>query len=152
MRFPPAVWGPIFWMTMHIVALGYSDKPSYSEKKAAKEFYEGLQFLLPCPTCKAHYSENLKVNPISPSLDNRRDLFRWTVNMHNTINKQLGKPTITEEEALSFMARLGKRGRSPIWKKEDMAEIDMSSFTKGAVVTGAACAATIGVLWYLQHH
>jgi len=152
MRFPPAVWGPIFWMTIHIVALGYSDNPSYSEKRAAKEFYEGLQYLIPCPKCKEHYRENLKVHPITPSLDNRRDLFKWTVTMHNIVNKQLGKAEVTEEEALVFMGRLGARGRSPIWKKEDMAEIDTSSFMKGAVVTGAACAAAIGVLWYLQRH
>ncbi len=152
MRFPPAVWGPIFWMTIHIVALGYSDSPSYSEKRAAKEFYEGLQFLIPCPKCKEHYRENLKLHPITPSLDNRRDLFKWTVKMHNIVNKQLGKAEVTEEEALAFMGRLGARGRSPIWRKEDMAEIDTSSFMKGAVVTGAACAAAIGVLWYLQRH
>ncbi len=150
MRFPPAVWGPIFWMTIHIVALGYSEKPSYSEKKSAKEFYEGLQHLLPCPTCREHYREHLKNNPITPSLDNRRDLFKWTVNIHNSVNKKLGKPQVSEEEALAFMARLGARGRSPIWKKEDMAEIDMSSFTKGVVVTASACAAVIGLLWYMK--
>jgi len=152
MRFPPAVWGPIFWMTIHIVALGYSDTPSYSEKRAVKEFYEGLQFLIPCPKCKEHYRENLKIHPVTPSLDNRRDLFRWTVKMHNMVNKQLGKAEITETEALAFMGRLGARGRSPIWKKEDMAEIDTSSFMKGAVVTGASCAAAIAVLWYLQRN
>lgn len=152
MRFPPAVWGPIFWMTIHIVALGYSDDPSYGEKRAAKEFYEGLQFLIPCPKCREHYRDNLRTNPITPSLDNRRDLFKWTVNMHNIVNKQLGKPVVSEEEALAFFGRLGARGRSPIWKKEDMAEIDTASFMKGAVVTGTACAAAIGVLWYLQRH
>ena len=152
MRFPPAVWGPIFWMTIHIVALGYSDNPSYSEKRAAKEFYEGLQFLIPCPKCKEHYRDNLKIHPITPSLDNRKDLFKWTVKMHNLVNKQLGKPEVSEEEALKFMGRLGARGRSPIWKKEDMSEIDTASFMKGAVITGTACAAAIGVLWYLQRH
>ena len=152
MRFPPAVWGPIFWMTIHIVALGYSDNPSYSEKRAAKEFYEGLQFLIPCPKCKEHYRDNLKIHPITPSLDNRKDLFKWTVKMHNLVNKQLGKPEVSEEEALRFMGRLGARGRSPIWKKEDMSEIDTASFMKGAVITGTACAAAIGVLWYLQRH
>jgi hypothetical protein len=152
MKFPPAVWGPIFWMTMHIVALGYPESPSYSEKKAAKEFYEGLQHLIPCPTCKLHYAENLKNLPVTPSLDNRRDLFKWTVDMHNMVNKQLGKPIVSQAEALKFIERLGAKNRSPIWRKEDMAEIDMGSFVKGAVVTGTACAAAIGLLWYLNNH
>ncbi len=152
MRFPPAVWGPIFWMTIHIVALGYSENPSYSEKKAAKEFFESLQHLLPCPTCREHYIENLKERPITPFLDNRRDLFKWTVELHNAVNKKLGKPEVTEQEALKFISRLGARGRSPIWRKEDMSELDMMSFVKGAAVTAAGCGIIIYALWYLRHN
>ena len=43
----PAVWGPILWTTIHIVALGYPKEPTFSEKRAAKEFYESLTHLIP---------------------------------------------------------------------------------------------------------
>lgn len=152
MRFPPAVWGPIFWLTIHIVALGYSETPSYAQKRAAKEFYEGLQHLIPCPTCREHYAEHLQKHPLAPSLDNRRDLFTWTVNVHNAVNKKLGKPTVTEDQALAFFSRLGARNRSPLWSPEDMNEIDIASFSKGAAVTATACAVVIGGLWYLKNN
>ena len=42
MQFPPSVWGPFFWHTIHIVALGYPKNPTYTDKKCAKEFYESL--------------------------------------------------------------------------------------------------------------
>lgn len=134
MQFPPAVWGPFFWHTIHITALSYPKEPTYTEKRAAKEFYESLVFLLPCPTCREHYSAHLKENPISTFLDRRSDLFRWTVDIHNKVNKQLGKATWTEQEVIAYYTRLGKRGRSPVWTREDMKEVDTASFVRGFLV------------------
>lgn len=151
MRFPPAVWGPVFWLTIHITALGYPEKPSYAQKRAAKEYFEGLQFLLPCPTCREHYKQHLEKNPIAPSLDTRRDLFAWTVNVHNAVNKMLGKPETTESQALEYFSRLGERGRSPILRAKDFSEIDMASYTKGFGTAAAACGLVGAVLWYMRN-
>ena len=59
MQFSPNVWGPFFWHTIHIAALGYPKEPSYTEKKAAKEFFESLQFMLPCGVCREHYAKHM---------------------------------------------------------------------------------------------
>ena len=67
-------------------------------------------------------------------LDRRSDLFRWTIDIHNAVNKALKKPIFTEQEVLAYYKRLGERDRSPVWKKEDMQEIDMSSFIRGFAV------------------
>lgn len=117
---PPTVWGPIFWHTIHLTALGYPKEPTFSEKKAAKEFYESLTHLIPCPICKLHYAEHLKALPLTPSLDSRTDLFRWTVDMHNRVNKDLGKPEYTEQDAVAFYYSLGERGRSPLLTPQDL--------------------------------
>ena len=119
-RIPPTTWGPFFWHTMHLVALGYPNEPTYAEKRAAKEFYESFTHLIPCPTCKLHYADNLKNMPVTPSLDNRKDLFRWTVDMHNMVNKQLGKPEYTEADSIAFYHKLGELGRSPVWTPQDI--------------------------------
>jgi hypothetical protein len=147
LQFPPEVWGPFFWHTIHIVALGYSVEPSYSEKKAAKDFYESLQFLIPCPVCREHYKEHLAKFPITPHLDRRKDLFRWTVVLHNAVNETLQKPTLTEQEALAYYVRLGKRERSPVWTPGDMIEADMRARLQG-IGFGFAAAAVLGSLWY----
>ena len=137
---PPTTWGPFFWHTMHLVALGYSNQPTYAEKRAAKEFYESFTHLIPCPICKLHYTDHLKNNPITPSLDNRQDLFQWTVKIHNLVNKDLGKPEYTDTDAIAFYHRLGEMGRSPIWTPQDLQAANFAAAIKfggGALVFGA---------------
>lgn len=147
MQFPPSVWGPFFWHTMHIVALGYSKNPTYTDKKCAKEFYESLAFLLPCSICREHYKEYLQEKPISTFLDSRTDLIKWTIQIHNKVNKMLGKPEWTLEEVLSYYEKVGARNRSPVWTKEDMKEVDYASFMKG-FLTGSVVLSVVGGVMY----
>jgi hypothetical protein len=136
MLFPPAVWGPFFWHTIHIVAMGYPKQPSYTDKKCAKEFFESLAFLLPCSVCRTHYAEHLSKHPLTPYLDSRTDLIKWTIEIHNQVNRMLNKPEWTMEEVLAYYQRLGQRDRSPVWTKEDMNEVDYRSFVKGCLTGG----------------
>lgn len=147
MHFPPSVWGPFFWHTMHIVALGYPKNPTYTDKKCAKEFYESLAFLLPCSICREHYKEYLQEKPISTFVDSRTDLIKWTIQIHNKVNKMLGKPEWTLEEVLSYYEKVGARNRSPVWTKEDMKEVDYSSFMKG-FLTGSVVLSVVGGVIY----
>jgi hypothetical protein len=144
LRLPPSSWGPFFWHTIHIVAIGYPLQPSYSEKKAAKEFYESLVFLIPCPVCRQHYEAYLKENPISPFLDSRETLFEWTVKIHNLVNKDLGKPEVTALESLQWLDTLGQLGRSPIWTPKDEEAVNMKSFLKGVMATSLIGGAMVG--------
>jgi hypothetical protein len=151
MLFPPSVWGPFFWHTIHIVALGYPKNPTYTDKKCAKEFYESLAYLLPCNICRQHYKEHLIKNPLTPFLDSRTDLIKWTVDIHNGVNKMLEKPEWTLEEVLAYYERVGNRNRSPVWTKEDMNEVDHRSFVKG-FITGSTILSTLGGVFYFLHH
>jgi hypothetical protein len=148
MRLPPAVWGPFFWHTIHITALSYPEKPSYAHKRAAKEFYESLAHLIPCPKCKEHYSTHLQKFPISPHLDRRADLFRWTVNVHNVVNQSLEKAVITEKESIQFYSRIGARGISPVINQEHLDEMDMRSMMKGALIGGGVVLVAAAALWW----
>jgi hypothetical protein len=133
---------------MHIVALGYPSKPSYGDKKAAKEFYESLQFLIPCPICREHYSKFLQEQAITPFLDRRQDLFRWTVDIHNKVNQTLNKPRFSEQDSIAFYSRLGKRGRSPVWTPDDFAEADVKSMIQGVGIgVGITVVAAASIWW-----
>jgi hypothetical protein len=149
MHFPPSVWGPFFWHTVHIVALGYPKNPTYTDKKCAKEFYESLAYLLPCSICREHYREHLKKSPITTFLDSRTDLIKWTIQIHNHVNKMLGKLEWTLEEVLTYYEKVGERNRSPVWTKEDMNEVDYRSFIKGCMAGGAIAAAMVGVYYVM---
>ena len=148
MRLPPAVWGPFFWHTIHITALGYPNDPSYAHKRAAKEFFESLVHLIPCPTCREHYTIHLQKMPITPHLDRRDDLFRWTVELHNVVNQSLGKPRYTEQESLMFYKRIGARGKSPVINQDHLDEVDMRSMIKGGFLGCGLVLAVGGALWW----
>ena len=145
MQFPPSVWGPFFWHTLHIVALGYPKAPTYTDKRCAKEFYESLAYLLPCSICREHYREHLTKNPISTYLDNRTDLLKWTVEIHNQVNEALGKTKWSMEEVILYYEKVGRRNRSPVWTKEDMNEVEYRSFIKGTITGLVIMAAAGGV-------
>jgi hypothetical protein len=151
MHLPPDSWGPFFWHTIHIVALGYpAQEPSYGYKKAAKDFYESLKFLIPCPVCRDHYNTHLEKYPLTPHLDRRQDLFRWTILLHNEVNKSLNKPELTEAEVLKYYKRLGERGRSPVWTPDDFVAADMAARIQGIGVGILLAGVTAGVLWYMR--
>jgi hypothetical protein len=85
--------------------------------------------------------------PIGPSLDNRKDLFRWTVDLHNEVNEMLGKRKYTETEVIDYYTRLGKRARSPVVTAQDFMEADQQAMLKG-VSAGIAVMALVGGVMY----
>jgi hypothetical protein len=127
---------------MHIIALGFPEKPSYTDKKAAKEFYESLQTLIPCPICKVHYQKHLADLPLTPHLDSRESLFKWTVDIHNRVNKDLGKPVFTASQSIAFYKSLGALNRSPVITPVDFASFEYKSLATGLTV---GVVATLGV-------
>ena len=151
MRLSPRVWGPFFWHTIHLVAISYPKTPTYTDKKCAKEFYESLANLLPCSICREHYKQHLTENPMTPFLDSRTDLIKWTITIHNKINRTHNKKEWTLEETLSYYERLGRRDRSPVWTKEDLNEVDYRSYVKG-FITASVMFSIIGGTWYVVSH
>ena len=148
MHVPPEVWGPFFWHTIHIAALGYPQEPTYSDKKAMKEFFESLQHIIPCPICRSHYTSHMAKLPITASIDSRTELFRWTVDLHNEVNEMLGKRKFTETEVIQYYTRLGARGKTPVIKADDFMEADNQAMLKG-IAAGVAVSAVIGgVAWF----
>jgi hypothetical protein len=148
LKMPPEVWGPLFWHTIHIVALGYPENPSYAHKKAAKEFFDSLAFLIPCDVCRKHYVQNTAIKPVTQYLDRRQDLLKWTIDLHNTVNASLQKPIFSEAEVIHYYRRIGARGRTPLWSTADFAEADMRARIQG-VFAGTAATLVVGtVLWF----
>lgn len=85
--------------------------------------------------------------PIGPSLDNRKDLFRWTIDLHNEVNTMLGKRKYTETEVIEYYTRLGKRARSPVVTAQDFMEADQQAMLKG-ITAGIAVMALVGGVMY----
>jgi hypothetical protein len=64
------------------------------------DFVEGYKEIIPCLSCRDHFEQVLIDNPV-PEAD---DLFKWSVDVHNIVNKRLGKPEFSYEDALANIA------------------------------------------------
>ena len=99
----PDIWGKFMWYSIHFIALDYSSNPSESEKIDYKYYFQNLYKVLPCYNCAQNYIEHLKENPITDNvMKDTKSLFNWTVELHNIVNKMLGKELWDTERAWSY--------------------------------------------------
>jgi hypothetical protein len=68
------------------------------DKKNYTAFFKSLQNVLPCPACAENF--RIKMEKYPPSLENTESLFKWTVDMHNSVNAENGKKIFEYEEAI----------------------------------------------------
>ena len=93
---------------MHIVSLGAPASPSAEEQAGIRAFYESLQVVIPCPICREHYKQALVAMPLR--LQSRAELIEWVYEIHNYINEQLGKPSLSWEGFIAHMKSLSSNG------------------------------------------
>lgn len=98
----PEIWGPKLWFMLHTISFNYPDNPSFDDMKYHQDFFEILVHIIPCATCANHYSEYISKNP--PKLSSKKDLIKWTIDLHNNVNQRLGKKIYTYNEAVNLIA------------------------------------------------
>ena len=98
----PNVWGPKLWFMIHTIALNYPDNPTYQDRRSYEEFYNSLKYVIPCEKCRIHYTQRLKRMPIINHLDNSNTLFKYTIDLHNQVNKSLNKKIYSYEEVMEI--------------------------------------------------
>ena len=97
MGYNAELWGSEGWHFIHFICLNYPDQPTESEKKHYKQFFELLPKVMPCPPCGFHFEENMANHPIR--LDSKKELFEWSIDMHNKVNAMNDKSILSYEEA-----------------------------------------------------
>lgn len=112
MGLSPLVWGREAWHFIHLVALTYPAKPTQDDVREYHQFFESLGSVLPCEICAYHYREKIKDNP--PKLGSQMELFEWTVDIHNSVNKDNKKKIYTYDEAFKEVNKnLRDKGKKP---------------------------------------
>ena len=96
----PNFWGPHGWIFLHTITMNYPNNPTNDDKQIYSNFFKSLQYILPCKKCADNYSKNLNDFPIENSLDTKDDLIKWLIDIHNEVNKELGKPILTYDQVL----------------------------------------------------
>ena len=87
------VWGPSMWHTLHTISFNYPVNPDSETKKKYFEFFNSIENILPCKYCRINLKKNMKKVPLklSTTMKNRESLSRWVYNLHEEINRMLGK-------------------------------------------------------------
>ena len=93
----PRFWGPHVWKTIHAFAVGFPDEPTKEEVNALVNFFDGLRYLIPCKSCRDHYTQNYQNLPPMP-VYSKKDLIRWTYDLHTSVNNMLNKQTYSYEK------------------------------------------------------
>ena len=96
-------WGPAAWHTLHAVAFTYPVRPTCKERRAMHQFLHSFSRVLPCKACAGHCYPIVRKHVRgkgSPVLDCRESLSRWTVDLHNQVNRRLSKPEMPFEEVV----------------------------------------------------
>ena len=87
-----SVWGPSLWHSLHVISFNYPVNPTCEQKKQYYNFFMSLKNILPCKYCRENYKKNIKTIPLNMSvMKNRHTLSKWLYELHEEINKMLGK-------------------------------------------------------------
>lgn len=104
----PDIWGKHFWYTIHFIALDYPEEPSNEDKRDFQMFFENLHKVIPCYKCSVNYIKHLNERPLeNKDLENNKTLFKWTVDIHNIVNRDLKKKEMSYDDAWKFYYNFG---------------------------------------------
>lgn len=98
----PTIWGPHMWTMIHIICLHAPVKIDTNVRNSYYMFFSMMPYALPCDKCRDHWLQHIHKYPLENALHSRDSLFRWSVNMHNLVNKSLGKKEISYDDAYSY--------------------------------------------------
>ena len=98
----PEFWGSSGWKFLHSITFQYPVKPTVDDKAHYKEFFNSLKYTLPCQKCAYHYSKHLRKYPIDNALKSKDDLVKWLIDVHNEVNKSLGKGEYSYQEVIDI--------------------------------------------------
>ena len=86
------VWGPSLWHYLHVISFNYPNEPTKLQKIKYKQMLLNFQFTLPCKYCRINLKNNFKKFPLNNKIfENRNNFSRYIYNLHELINKMLGK-------------------------------------------------------------
>jgi len=80
-------WGPSGWRLLHLIA---AEKLTGSRAVRVKDWFELLEYVLPCKHCRASFHDYMKLQPLTVAIVRDRDAFsRWLYDIHNRVNGKL---------------------------------------------------------------
>jgi hypothetical protein len=102
----PLHWGPKTWFFLESAAIAYPVSPTNEQKTSAKNLLLSLKDLLPCESCRLHYSSYLDVkisgNYLDDAVKDRDSLTSFIVDLHNDVRVRNGQTGRSLEDVFSY--------------------------------------------------
>lgn len=110
-------WGPAGWTYLHVVSFAYPTNPTPTDRANAHAFLTAFQRVIPCRRCKSDFQALLKrhVGRDGAQSKHYRDteaFSRLIFELHNDVNRRLGKREYSYDEARELYAGSGSSGAS----------------------------------------
>ena len=87
-----SIWGPSLWHYLHVMSFNYPINPTNIQKQKYTQLLLNFQYTLPCKYCRINLKNNFKKFPLTDTIfENRNNFSRYIFNLHEQINKMLGK-------------------------------------------------------------
>jgi FAD-linked sulfhydryl oxidase len=77
------------WTLLHRMAANFEKQPTKKQQDDMVDFFRILSENYACSDCAAHFRIVLKEHPVRAA--GNRDLSLWLCEVHNVVNKRLGK-------------------------------------------------------------
>lgn len=130
-----SVWGPSLWHSMHTISFNYPVKPSKQDKENYMRFYKSIGDVLPCRYCRENFTKNIKKVPLTmETMKSRDSLSRWVYELHEEINKMLGKDSgLTFDDVRNRYEMFRSRCLTPLEEKKLKKQLKTKKREKGCV-------------------
>ena len=96
----PKIWGPRKWREFHGYLRNFKGHGEMLDK-----WLDRFAKTIPCDECRAHFLDAAR-RDISIPNEAAQELELWGVMVHNEVNKRLGKPTVSFEDAPAVLRKL----------------------------------------------
>jgi hypothetical protein len=99
-NFKPTYWGDKLWIVINAIVFSFHEDYTLNvqEHRSLVSFFTSLPELLPCKSCRDHAQLGNGLFDGIQQLKTGKEVQHFVVNVHNTVNERLGKPTLTFEQ------------------------------------------------------
>ena len=94
--------GAATWSLLHTLAAHYPAQPSAYDEVLVTQLLQGLAHFYPCAVCRPDFEAFVLTHP--PNTSSREQLVLWVCELHNDVNRKLGR-----EEMACDLAALDRR-------------------------------------------
>lgn len=77
------------WGLLHTMAAKYPNKPTKAEQQDMTTFFQVFSNFYPCDGCTIDLQKEIMICP--PKVGSQAELSLWLCNLHNKVNKKVGK-------------------------------------------------------------